>query len=142
MGEDQEELVLAVEVVAFGMKGLITELILEVVPVDSELAQFQVQVVFTPAHEVVVSADDVTSGVMVGEEEGEGVGEGVGDPDHPVKEPVQEPFHDPVHGPAHVGEDVFIAEMTVKMLDVIFCITVMVVTAPSTVVNAVVVVAW
>lgn len=71
-----------------------------------------------------------------------GVGETVGDPESPVLVSVHDSFQGPVRGPVHVGLDVFIAEMTLMMLDVTFCTTVTLVTAPSTVVTAVVVVAW
>jgi hypothetical protein len=136
-----------------GIYGLISVFMLELVLVTSEVDQFPlwilvqvelglieelaaevVKVVEESVEEVTASEDGVVLDV--------GVGETVGDPESPVQVSVQEPFQVPVHGPVHVGVDVFIAEMTLMMLDVTFCTNVTVVRAPSTVVTAVVVVAW
>lgn len=164
---EEDELALMVdvpllEVVELGMIGLIMKLMFELVLVNSEVDQFPVQVpvqvelglteelaaevievVFDGAigeamedsdEEVVVGDDGVVLDV--------GVGEAVGDPESSLHTPVHEPFQAPVNGPVHAGLDVFIAEMTLMMFDVMFCTTVIVVTSPSTVLIAVVVVAW
>jgi hypothetical protein len=153
------------EVEVLGMYGLISVLILELVLVDSKVDQFPVQLplqvelglieelaaeVFKVDIEVRAEGDieESVKEVMVGDDGvvlDVGLGEAVGDPESPVQIPVHEPVHEafqgPVHGPVHTGLDVFMAEMTLMMLDVIFCTTVTVVTSPSTVVTAVVVAA-
>lgn len=65
---------------------------------------------------VVDGADGVVSDVGIGEL----VGVPGGPVQGPVQEPVQEPFQGPVHEPVQVGLDVFMAEMTLTMLEVIF----------------------
>lgn len=98
-------LVLAVDVpvselVVLGRIGLTSELMLEVVLLNSDMVELPVTVEF------IVDADDVVLDVMVGDT--------VGGPDHSV----QDPFHVPVQEPVHAGVDVAIAETTLRRLDV------------------------